>query len=912
MSKDMGEYVDLVSEPCNTALPRLLIIDHHDSYTLNLLISLLHATKCTSSQLLSRVIVLPHDHRYIADIELFQHHLLPYLDGIVLGPGPGHPSNEKDFGPAQRILSSVKRRDIRIPLLGICLGHQGIATAFGGSVVQAESLRHGLLSQIITSNEHALSLPSLFEGLEDAGPVEMIRYNSLTVDESTLPSELIVTAWSHDDSCAALPPKTNRYFSDFSSPSTSSPTSNTPSRSQRVVMGLQHRDLPIWGVQFHPESISSVGGEKMLQRFLGNCRKFWVQELSRGRSMSERKAAHERLISWQRSEALPERIQKLGVPLVASSSSVPPSLQTKKNKRFRAVTQIIDAPTPSYDYAPTVFARVFGGGSEDSGTVWLDSSRQGDVQSRFSYMSKPSWSVKHGLADRETSISIPGKGKGRPTRIHNINAFSSSDESHVDYKHGLVTPKSSRANSPNSKKEDARDFWTWFSSLQESFQACCTAEDEREACPFQTGFVGYLDYEMKKESLTRGKDDLTHSSSLTAEPGGGPPCVWFGFCDRLLAYDHQSDEWMAVFLLRDEEEPLEDERLRSLQKALAEEGRDLGLTKEEAHSWLVELRDCLLDLAHPIDTQEQEGKSYVNLLPPMTAVDSASAYKAKVEAARDYIRRGESYELCLTTCFDGTLAEEVQDGFQIYKELRKKNPAPFSAFLNLGRGVDILSTSPERFMSIDRDGKVEMKPIKGTLARAGYKEGEEDRREGKRRGVEEDVRWCLAEDEKRRNALACDPKEQAENLMIVDLIRADLLSFCAPDTVIVPSLMQVESYESVHQLVTTLQGKKNDRISTVEALKRCFPPGSMTGAPKVRSVEILERLEEGPRGPYSGILGWLGLDGAANFSVIIRTVVVNGRHVTIGAGGAITYLSEAGQEWQEVLDKVSSIATVAA
>lgn len=123
--------------------------------------------------------------------------------------------------------------------------------------------------------------------------------------------------------------------------------------------------------------------------------------------------------------------------------------------------------------------------------------------------------------------------------------------------------------------------------------------------------------------------------------------------------------------------------------------------------------------------------------------------------------------------------------------------------------------------------------------------------------------------------------------------------------------MKVESYESVHQLVTTIVGQKDSCVSSVEALQRCFPPGSMTGAPKVRSVEILQKLEQRPRGIYSGILGWIGLDGAVSTSVVIRTVVINGQDISVGGGGAVTYLSDAEREWQEVVDKVYSIATLA-
>lgn len=301
-------------------------------------------------------------------------------------------------------------------------------------------------------------------------------------------------------------------------------------------------------------------------------------------------------------------------------------------------------------------------------------------------------------------------------------------------------------------------------------------------------------------------------------------------------------------------------------------------------------------------------------VPVLLPCDSPLVYKEKVEAARAYIAKGESYEICLTNQFEGELSEEgvgaEQDySYRLYKSLRAKNPAPYSALLDLGLGQSILSTSPERFMDIQEDGVVEMRPIKGTLARAGYKLGEEQYRKGKEMGDEGKSRWIEAEDERRRKTLECDPKEQAENLMIVDLIRADLLSFCSPDSVKVPLLMKVESYESVHQLVTTIVGQKNSSVAPIQALQRCFPPGSMTGAPKVRSIDILEKLESRPRGVYSGILGWIGLDGTASTSVVIRTIVVNGRQVSVGAGGAITYLSDSEKEWQEVLDKVASIST---
>jgi para-aminobenzoate synthetase len=172
-------------------LPRILIIDHHDSYTLNLLISITHASKCTSTQITSRIIVLSHNHKYLATVSLFKQHLLPHFDALILGPGPGHPSKEEDFGSAQRILDASLKGDVVIPILGICLGHQGIATACGGNVIQANSLRHGLISEIHFERQSPgeVTLPTLFDAFIDrastSGRAEMIRYNSLTVDEAS-------------------------------------------------------------------------------------------------------------------------------------------------------------------------------------------------------------------------------------------------------------------------------------------------------------------------------------------------------------------------------------------------------------------------------------------------------------------------------------------------------------------------------------------------------------------------------------------------------------------------------------------------------------------------------------------------------------------------------------------------------
>ena len=244
-------------------------------------------------------------------------------------------------------------------------------------------------------------------------------------------------------------------------------------------------------------------------------------------------------------------------------------------------------------------------------------------------------------------------------------------------------------------------------------------------------------------------------------------------------------------------------------------------------------------------------------------------YLASIEEAQELLRAGESYEVCLT---DTYTAEATGD---IYAALREHNPAPYAAHL-IFDGVEVASASPERFLTVHgRD--VEAKPIKGTIA------------------ADQDP------------ALLDDAKTRAENLMIVDLLRNDLSRVCEPGTVRVPGLMQVESYATVHQLVSTITGRLREGHTAVDAVRATFPPGSMTGAPKLRTCEIIDRLETSPRGVYSGALGYFGFDGQADLSVVIRTAVRAGSTVTVGAGGAIVLASDPESELAERNLKAQSV-----
>ncbi|WP_242401320.1 aminodeoxychorismate synthase component I [Brevibacillus laterosporus] len=356
---------------------------------------------------------------------------------------------------------------------------------------------------------------------------------------------------------------------------------------------------------------------------------------------------------------------------------------------------------------------------------------------------------------------------------------------------------------------------------------------------FNGGFVGYFGYELKAECGA----SLHHTAAT--------PDAMFIYADRLLAFDHQEKCIYLVSIV-----PIHDPA-----------SADLWFESMEQKLKNLPLQPAL-EISNTGDVKQ-----------PLSfhLSQSHSQYVDSIEACKQYILDGETYEICLTNRIH---TRENFDPTLTYRILREINPAPYSAFFKF-HDLSILCSSPERFLKIDQNRLVEAKPIKGTIARGS--------------DSEEDMR--LAEQ------LRSSEKDRAENLMIVDLLRNDLGLVCETGSVRVPKLMAIESYQTVHQMVSTIQGTLRPELSAIDCIRAAFPGGSMTGAPKLRTMTFIDELETNSRGIYSGAIGFLGLNGTIDLNIVIRTIVMSPQTTTIGVGGAIVSLSDPEQEFEEILLK---------
>ncbi|MEV6769856.1 aminodeoxychorismate synthase [Nocardia sp. NPDC051030] len=367
---------------------------------------------------------------------------------------------------------------------------------------------------------------------------------------------------------------------------------------------------------------------------------------------------------------------------------------------------------------------------------------------------------------------------------------------------------------------------------------------------FVGGYVGYLGYEMKSDC-----------GAATTHRAPAPDAQWV-FADRLIVVDHEAGRTHLL--------------------SLAESHPD---SVRAARDWLSATRAIVETLPTWENPPDLELRAEERVVAPLLT-RGRERYLADVEACRKQLRAGESYEICITDSAylpAGGDGDGDRDGLDVYRTLRRCNPAPYAAFLRFG-DLEVACSSPERFLKLDRSRTVESKPIKGTAPRG----------------------RTPAEDAQLAAELARSPKTRAENLMIVDLLRNDLGRVCEIGTVHVPELMAVETYMTLHQLVSTVRGTLRPELDVIDCLRACFPGGSMTGAPKLRTMEIIDTLETEARGIYSGTIGFLGLGGTADLNIVIRTAVRHGNRWRVGAGGAIVLDSDPTDEYHEMVWKAAA------
>ncbi|SDL14949.1 para-aminobenzoate synthetase [Arthrobacter sp. ov407] len=371
---------------------------------------------------------------------------------------------------------------------------------------------------------------------------------------------------------------------------------------------------------------------------------------------------------------------------------------------------------------------------------------------------------------------------------------------------------------------------------------------EAYPCEFTLGWLGYLGYELKRET---GGNDVAAAT----------PDACLIFAGRAVVLDHaEGTVWL------------------------------LTLDAPDAGAWLEAARAAVATATSAPGSAPRAFTARQPAAPHFTAKDTEAGYKAKVTEAQREIAEGNTYEVCLTTALTAAspAGPRGMDPWPTYVDLRRRNPAPFASYLRFGE-LAVASTSPERFLQIAADGRMRAEPIKGT----------------RRRDTEPGADAALREE------LASSAKDRAENIMIVDLLRNDLSHFAVPGSLAVSRLCAIESYATVHQMVSTIDARLRPGLPRAEAVAACFPAGSMTGAPKVSTMAILDRLEAAPRGVYSGAIGYFSLNGAADLSVAIRTLVISlddgTANLSLGVGGAVTADSSPQEEYEEVRAKAFGV-----
>lgn len=905
---------------------KLILLDNYDSYTYNIYSYL--STICKEPPL-----VLTND-AFASWTEL-NNTIVERFDGIIISPGPGAPQRDQDIG----ICLEAIAQNPELPILGVCLGHQALGHYYNASVGLAPcGPIHGLISEVRYSNDDFVRSfkegeirdsdtmndaykYNLFEGVPQN--FEVVRYHSLAVtfpnsaETNDLDIEPIAWCWGNP--------------LDSNGEGALKGEQNEVNSSDLICMALRHKRFPHYGVQFHPESIGTgEDGYKIFENFCKICYDLKVTNVQLDGSSIDRKPEEKgetnpgvRVSPWKNEQSMNESQLKYEVFVhkISSASSTLPLPEQVHREIFTSMND----------------------------TFWLDSStgrKNADLDmgkdgscpivsnSRFSFMGGNDgplgkkvvyYGKEHSPENR--GIYVSGGDLKEPVMKSEVDIIS------------YLRQEMSQCGTIHSAQR------VEFYSTDEGEEKMSLKEASSAELPFEYrgGFVGYLGYEVRHDTRSSFCDQEICKEECNREPVeyNGPdhhvPSAEFLFADRSLVYDHWRGEWYAV--------------------GVAKTSKSIGELKNgqppQVIQWIKGISMKLKSMKNPIKDVPlvRDIESTVKKPVPFSLERSKSEYSKDICRCHDEIKNGESYELCLTN----KLLTEVNVSpenppLNLYEILREKNPAPFSAFLSFDNtltkrdlldqaqirqsSISICCSSPERFLSISKakivppfstgtaeehgwefkppfvsqqeketQFVVESKPIKGTSPRSTEQDDINRTKDDAR--IAEDLRLCT--------------KNRAENLMIVDLLRNDLSRVCEPGSVHVPRLMQIESFATVHQLVSTITGIVSPQNNAVDVLSSSFPGGSMTGAPKLRTTDILNEMELGrSRGPYSGCLGYISLNGVMDMNIIIRTAVVTPVdekcedgdekwNVSIGAGGAVTALSDSEDEFEEMLLKARVI-----
>jgi para-aminobenzoate synthetase len=869
---------------------RILLIDNHDSYTYNLYQYLSTMTTHPVRVVMNDAFATLDD--FIDSLDesdsgsngdknnLLQQH----FDCIVLSPGPGQPSHPSDMG----IVLDTIRYSPQIPILGVCLGHQALGYVYGNQVTLAPcGPVHGLMSSVYyTSNQHNESGDAdaddereqlscqLFQGIKQN--FNVVRYHSLVVDfpndASSNESEIEPIAW-----CKGLVGNEEEYPSE-------------------ICMALRHKQHPHVGVQFHPESIGTgEAGYQIIRNFCDFAYQYKLNNKSEGVTEGESNEAEPSLSAVQ-----------LRTNDVIASKTSHHRIYIHKLRQSSSST-----------HPEEVFEELF---SSSENSFWLDSST-GKTQldnnednegcpiisnSRFSIMG----SDEGPLSRKIEYFGIEHPQEKRGLRVtSNSGTLETIDTDILSYLRQTLIEDGGF--SDDVQMVSFRE--TEGVSVDQTLR---TATDNELPFDYRGGYVGFLGYELRhitqcslfelgggRGCTINGVDDASRERT-----NPNVPTAAFFFADRSLLFDHHTGDWYLVGVATSSEEVIDD----MLQWMQAMEAKIAAIGELSSSTWS--------------PSRTSNSKSANNDAIEFVPNRPKEQYQMDIARSHEEIRNGESYELCVTNQLESVITlpkrpdKEIHESpFDLYKILRSNNPAPFSAFMNfynkehasadVSASLSICCSSPERFLSVKQDLRhqnfvVESKPIKGTIARYIGVDGESESSD-----------MVNTINDRIIQQLRESTKDQAENLMIVDLLRNDLGRVCEVGSVHVPYLMNIESYATVHQMVSTVRGNLDGKASNaIDVIEACFPGGSMTGAPKQRTMEILHEIEEGvSRGPYSGCLGYISLNGCMDMNIIIRSAVLTpisntddnmeSWKASIGCGGAITALSDSNDEYEEMLLK---------